>query len=73
MCRQHKKRRSEAQRRHDTLLHKSRCDRAAYCVATLEGMTETVEQHRERARAAEADADHNKKALVAVQNQVFSS
>ena len=62
--------RSEAQLRHDTLLHKSRDDHVAYQVASLEDMSNTVKQYRERARVAEADAEHSKKALFETQNQV---
>ena len=62
--------RSEAQLRHDTLLHKSRYDLVAYQVASLEDMSNTVKQYRERARVAEADAEHSKKALFETQNQV---
>ena len=65
-----RKRRSEAQRRHDTLLHKSHWDPVAYQAATLEDMSETIKEQRERACVAEADAERNKKALSNAQNQV---
>jgi hypothetical protein len=70
MYHKRRKRRSEAQRRHDKILHKSRRDPVAYQRASLEAMSETVEEHRERARVAEADAEHSKKVLFGAQNQV---
>ena len=68
-----KKRRSKAQRRHDALLNKARHDPAAYLAETMEGMTETIKELRERACVAEEDAENNKKALIDAQNQVRSS
>jgi hypothetical protein len=68
-----KKCRTEAQRRHDVLLHQSRLDPLAYRVNTLEDMNEMVKQQRKRACAAEADAEYSKKLLVDMQNQVHSS
>jgi hypothetical protein len=65
-----RKRRSEAQRRHDTLLHQSRYDPVAYQAASLKDLSGTVKKQRGRARAAEADAEHSRKALLGVQNQV---
>ena len=73
MYRKHKKRRSEAQRRHDTLLHLSRDNPAGYRAATLEAMTETVKEQRQRVLVAEADAEGCKKALDNAQNQVHPS
>ena len=73
MYRRHKKRRSEAQRRHDILLHRSRDDPAGYRAATLESITDTVKEQRQRARIAEADAEGCKKALDSAQNQVHPS
>jgi len=65
-----KKHRSQSQRRHDSLLYKSHRDPLTYYAKSLEDMTETVKQHRETARTAEADAESNKKALLHAQNQV---
>ena len=70
MNHKHRKRRSELQRRHDVLLHQSRRDRAAYQVATLQDLSETVKEYRERARAAEAETEHSKELLISTQNQV---
>ena len=66
-CRKH---RSEPQRRHDVLLHKSRYDPVAYNVASLEDIPKTVGEYRERARVAEADAEGSKKVLASANNQV---
>ena len=68
-----KKGRSELQRRHDVLLHKSRHNPNAYYTGSLEDMAKTVEQYRETARVAEADAERGKKVLVGTQNQVGPS
>ena len=68
MCR--KKHRSQLQRHHDSLLHKSHRDPLAYYTVSLEDMAETVKQHRETVRKAEANAEWNKKALIGTQNQV---
>jgi hypothetical protein len=73
MFRKYKKPRTEAQRRHDVLLRESNNSPAAYCVATLEVMATTVKQHREKVRAVEADAEHNKKALIDAEKEVRSS
>jgi len=42
MYRRRRKPCSEAQRRHDSLLHRSRCDPHVYTVASQEGVSETV-------------------------------
>ena len=68
-----KKGRSELQHRHDLLLHKSCHDPNTYYTGPLEDMAKTVEQHRETARVAEADAEREKKVLVGTQNQVGPS
>jgi hypothetical protein len=70
MYRGRRKPRSEPQRRHDVLLHKSRYDPVTYNVASLEDISKTVGECRERARVAEADAEGNKKALASANNQV---
>ena len=68
-----KKGRSELQRRHDLLLHKSRHDPNAYYTGSLEDMAKTVEQHRETVRVVKADAERGKKVIVGTQNQVGPS
>jgi len=65
-----KKRRSEAQRRHAKLLHKSRRDPTAYREATLEAMSKTAEEHRERARVAEANTERYEKEISKAENRV---
>ena len=65
-----RRRHSEAQRRRDALLYNSCHDRVAYQAASLEDMSGTAKQQRERACVVEADAEHSKKALFEVQNQV---
>ena len=65
-----RKRRSEAQRRHAKLLHKSRRDPAAYRKATLEAMSKTVEEYRERARVADANTERYEKEISKAENQV---
>ena len=65
--------RSEAQRRHDRHLHQSRRDPHAYTLVSLEDMSQTVQEYRERACKAEADAEISKKALAATEQQVGSS
>jgi hypothetical protein len=72
MSRKHKKRRTEAQRCHDILLHESRHNPTTYYAATLEDVTGMVKEQRERARKAEEDAECAKKSLVSAQNQVCS-
>jgi len=73
MYRKRRRPRSEAQRRHDSHLHQSIHDPHAYTLASLEDMSQTVHECRERARKAEVDAENSKKALVATENQVGSS
>ena len=73
MYRRHRKPRSEAQHRHDSLLHRLRRDPHVYTVASQEGVSETVREYRERARKAEADVENSKKALVATEHQVGPS
>lgn len=68
MCPKH--RRTEAQRRHDVHLHEAHHNPIGYYVDTVQDMTKTVNQHRERARGAEADAKRSKKALACTQNEV---
>lgn len=70
MCYKSKKRRSEAQHRHAKLLHKSRRDPAAYREATLEAVSKTAEEYRQRARVAEANAERDKKEISKAENQV---
>lgn len=64
------KHRSEAQRRHDHLLHKSRLDPDAYAVASMGDMTRTIREHRERAHVVDMDTVRNRNMLISVQNQV---
>ena len=66
----HRKRRSEAQRRHDTHLHKSRRDPLAYTVISLEDMSQTVLEYQKRARKAEADAERTKGTFTTAEHQV---
>ena len=73
MYNKRRKQRSEAQRRHDAHLHKSRCDPHAYTVATLEDMSQTVQEYRKRTREAEADAESSKEALATTEHQVCFS
>ena len=68
-----RKPRSEAQRRHDSHLHQSRHDPDAYTVASLEDMSKTVQEYRERAHKAEVDAEKSEKALIAAELQVGAS
>ncbi|KAF9780715.1 hypothetical protein BJ322DRAFT_1023451 [Thelephora terrestris] len=70
MPQKQRKRRSEAQVRHSALLHKSHSDPLTYYVASLEEATDTVEKQRERARLAELDAEHSKKALARERSKV---
>ena len=70
MNQKHKKRRSEAQRRHDVLLHQSRYDPVGYRAASLEDMVEAVREQRERASVAERDAEECRNALDSMQSQV---
>ncbi|KAF9786290.1 hypothetical protein BJ322DRAFT_1020358 [Thelephora terrestris] len=64
-----RKRRSEAQVRHSALLHKSQNDPLTYYATSLEEVASTAEKQRERARLAEVDAEHNRKALARARNQ----
>ena len=66
----HRKRRSEAQRRHDTHLHKSRHDPLAYAVISLEDMSQTVLEYQKRARRAEADTERSKGVFTTAEHQV---
>jgi hypothetical protein len=59
-----RKHRSEAQRRHDTLLHESRCDRTAYNITSLEDMSTTVKEYRKAASALATHAECSEKALA---------
>ena len=65
-----KKHRSEAQHQHDLLLNKSCHNPVAYSAASLDDMARRVEWQREKARVAKIDADHSKRALVSVEDQV---
>ena len=72
MYNKRKKHRSDAQRRHDAHLHLSRHDPLAYAVTSLEDMSQTVQECRERMRRAEADAKSSKEALTTIEYQVSS-
>ena len=65
--------RSEPQRRHDLLLHKSHHDPLTYYKTSLEDLSKTVAHYREATRIAETDARQGKKALVCTQDQVGPS
>ena len=67
---EHKKRRSQSQRRHSRLLHVSRRNPTMYRAATLEDMSETVDQYSERMRRAEVDVNQSEKGLARAQRQV---
>jgi len=70
MGRGYRKDRSEPQRRHDLLFHKSHHDPLTYYKTRLEDLSKTVEQYRRTVHVTEVDARHSKKALAGAQNQV---
>jgi len=70
MYQKSRKHRSELQRCHDTLLHRARYNPPAYRVTTIEDMSKTVKEYKQRMSAAEADAEGSRKALTSAQRQV---